>query len=686
MATFSFKDVIRHEQEQLRLRRQKLGQTHGTPEQENWFGIALSGGGIRSAIINLGFLRTLNKFGILQRADYLSSVSGGGYTHAFVQETAKEKDDFNQLFTEDQIKALRQNGEYLIPGQGFWKRANLFLLMVAFLVSWLMSLVSPILVAGIIYYLFQLVVSFTHNPIQGTDAAALFCGTWAWRLAGALLIVHFLVNIVLNFNLGISKQFNRAESVLAVLGVFLYTWVLLAGIPLSGELSFKTQLDYLINAGLLFLLGFFTNPNAISFHRFYRKQLADLFLRFVHAHRNIPLKDVFNAGSAEQKDYLAPYPLINTCLNLQNPGGGEKFKGSKASDYFLLSPFFCGSKLTSYVPTDRYRDYRKMTLPAAVTISAAAMNPGMGVYSNKMLSIMMTIFNARLGFWVSNPIILERAWAIVWWPIYFFKELLGRIGLSNKMINISDGGHIENLGVYELLRRNCRLIVAVDAGEDKLYAFADLNNLIIRARNELGLEIRFRDDQQPEDLIRPRPSQVYSRQRYAIADIWKCWEDQKVIDTTTGVESTKIINYDTPFKIGTFIYVKSSVMAPTGKPYLSETDDYLKYGTYKYKIYHPDFPHESTSDQFFDDIQWESYYQLGQYLGADVLGINNLEQYDTKPGEQLSVEDLLTWFDERQNLFQAPTAQRGAQAVQDAVPEGVRGAVPVAPPEVQYRM
>ena len=63
MNTLSLKDVITQEKEQLRVRRQKLGLEQGTPEQENWFGIALSGGGIRSATINLGFLKTLNKFG-----------------------------------------------------------------------------------------------------------------------------------------------------------------------------------------------------------------------------------------------------------------------------------------------------------------------------------------------------------------------------------------------------------------------------------------------------------------------------------------------------------------------------------------------------------------------------------------------------------------------------------------------
>ena len=117
MATRSFHDVILQEKEQLRLRRQKLGIEHGTPEEENWFGIALSGGGIRSATINLGFLKTLNRFGILKKADYLSSVSGGGYTHSYVQATVKETGSLDALFTEEHVDTMRQHGEYLTPGQ-----------------------------------------------------------------------------------------------------------------------------------------------------------------------------------------------------------------------------------------------------------------------------------------------------------------------------------------------------------------------------------------------------------------------------------------------------------------------------------------------------------------------------------------------------------------------------------------
>jgi hypothetical protein len=218
--------------------------------------------------------------------------------------------------------------------------------------------------------------------------------------------------------------------------------------------------------------------------------------------------------------------------------------------------------------------------------------------------------------------------------------------------------------VYELLRRGCRLIVAVDAGEDKLYTFFDLNNLIIRARNELGLEIRFRPDEQPEDLIRPRPSQVYSKKRWAVADIYQWWDDQKIIDPATQLEVSQVINFDEPRKIGTFIYVKSSVLAPTGKPVLSESEDRLKFGTYKYKIYHPDFPHEPTSDQFFDEIQWEAYYQLGQYLGADLLGINDLTQYEGDSAPEISVEQLVDWFDYQENPLMMPLHLHGRAVTQ----------------------
>lgn len=683
----SFREVIQREKEQLLVRRQKLGIEHGSPEQENWFGIALSGGGIRSATINLGFLKTLHRFGILKKADYLSSVSGGGYTHSYVQATTKEAGSMDALFSNEHVDAMRRHGEYMTPGQGYWKTFNTLLLVVAFLVSWSMSLINPLIVGGILYYAYSLVTAlFTENPLVGTIGLASEMTTLLMYVAAGIFAVHFVTNVYLNYHLGVSKAFNRIEAALAAAFIALFIWTELA--ELGGTGLTAEPLDALLKMLTLIVLGFYVNPNAISFHRFYRKQLADLYLRFSGKARNIPLGEMFDAQASDPRKYEAPYPLINTCLNLQNPAGDAKFMGTKASDYFLLSPLFCGSKLTGYIPTNYYDDYRSMTLPAAVTISAAAVNPGMGMYSSPMLSALVTLFNARLGCWVSNPLVLKKAYGMIWWPIYFFRELLGRIGSNNRMINISDGGHIENFGAYELLRRGCRLIISVDAGEDSGYRFDDLNNFVLRARNELGIEIRFRDDQQPEDLIRPRPSSVYSRKRYAVADILQWWEDRVVTDPASGKERKETVNLKQPIKVGTFVYVKSSVTAPGGKPDLDPSDA-LKYGTYKYKIYHPEFPHESTSDQFFDPVQWEAYYQLGQYLGADMLGVDDLEAYASgeKTAPNLRVEELLDWFDDPTNcpLFQAKPAPRAAAPDADVL-ESVYAPPAAVEEEVKYRM
>jgi hypothetical protein len=164
---------------------------------------------------------------------------------------------------------------------------------------------------------------------------------------------------------------------------------------------------------------------------------------------------------------------------------------------------------------------------------------------------------------------------------------------------------------------------------------------------------------------------VYSKQRYAIADVFQWWDDDKATDfpPPTEAEKGQFPNLKHPRKVGTFIYVKSSVTAPTGKPALSEEEDRLKYGTYKYKIYHPDFPHEPTSDQFFDEIQWEAYYQLGQYIGADVLGLDDLEKHTDQNAPDICVDELLGWFDEHQSMFAEPSESKGA--------------VPATPPQAE---
>jgi hypothetical protein len=739
MEIFKLKSVLQEELTQLKERRRRLfGDESAEAFEKNKFGIAMSGGGIRSATINLGFLKTLNLFKILEKADYLSTVSGGGYTGAYIQATVKEKNGYDELFDERKINHLRMYGDYLIPGQGkLDKLWNTFLLVLGYVVSWIMSLLSPVVTVMMFYLLFKVVASVPFLQVQESlldwnyenNKVMEYLSPGLWVLGG-MVGLHFLGNLIFNFSLSISKFFTRIEAVLALVILLYLALVGVVTADTSGEWTGDEILWGVLGAAGLYAVGFFLNPNSLSFHRFYRKQLADAFLSHTgSAHKNLLLKDVFKIDG-EQRGYLAPYPLINTCLNLQNPGGEDKFKGAKASDYFLLSPFFSGSKLSCYVKTPEFPGYKHMTLPAALTISAAAVNPGMGIYSSKLLSILMTLFNARLGFWVNNPLAKPRpllpAWAtyVVWWPSFFFKELFSKIGTDNRKLNISDGGHIENLAVYELLRRECRLILAVDAGADPGSTFADLENLSIRARNELGIDICFRTGQDPVDIIRPRASSGYAQKRFAIADLLKIWEEFDVKDEQgnqifykktireNGVTEEKeikleaLVNYfyskndakvlkfrvdlkaecdvDIPkeefdkmkhmviqsvkqkldamtgkegrekIKMGTLVYVKSSVTPPRKlfvPEYTKDGEKNASFDTFKYKIYHPEFPHESTADQFFDPVQWESYFQLGQFIATDLLDTPKMPGEYQRGDRDIEVDELIELFDHGTSLF-----------------------------------
>jgi hypothetical protein len=672
---YSANDVIQAEENHLKQRREKLfGAASAAEFEDTKFGIALSGGGIRSATICLGLLKTLNYFKIPEKADYMSSVSGGGYTHSYVQSTVKEQGSFEALFQQDHIDYLRSQGDYLIPGMGWRKIGNRFMLFVGFLVSMLMSWVSLGILGYLIYSLYLVFTNFVPLDLNWYHTYFPLLQWYGGITLVVVVLMHFFANLIRNYELNISKYFNQLETFLVTLFLLVVAILFLSSIRFNAVRSDQwSEIGRyaLILLGMV-IFGFFTNPNALSFHRYYRKQLADAFLHFSGSYKNALLKNLSLLDTSRQADYLAPYPLVNTCLNLQSYND-KNFKGAKTSDYFLLSPLFCGAKITKYVKTNEVGDYSGMTLPAAVTISAAAVNPGMGIYSNKILGLFTTLFNARLGVWLRNPISAQKPKGIVWWPLYFLYELFSKIGTDNNMVNISDGGHIENLAVYELLRRKCRLILAVDGGADPFFTFADLQNLTIRARNELGFELRFRDGQSPEEIISPRPSYGYSRKRFAIADIYQVWED-----LGEDAKGKKIIENYQNKRIGTFVYIKSSVVAPKGKPSLSP-DDGLKYDTYKYKIYHPSFPHESTADQFFDPVQWEAYFQLGQYIGADLLDIPNLEAYTEKgeKGHSISVDDLIKYFDENCPLF----VEKKVAEVEDA---GARGGIEMVEVPASY--
>jgi GNAT superfamily N-acetyltransferase len=287
----------------------------------------------------------------------------------------------------------------------------------------------------------------------------------------------------------------------------------------------------------------------------------------------------FDRRRTSDRPYRGPYLLINTALNLVH--GDELAWQERKAEAFLLSPVFCGSKGTDYRRLPEYAGGLK--LGCAVTISGAAAAPNMGYHSSPAVTALLTLFNVRLGAWLGNP--HEDSWQRGEPHLSLFllaKELFGRTNRRSSYVYLSDGGHFENLGVYELVRRHCRFIVAVDAGQDGQYAFDDLGSLLRKCRSDLGVPIEI-------DVTPLKPENGHSRWHCAIGQVrYDCLDPQAVP--------------------GVLVYLKSSL---TG----DEPSDIVNYTTQ-----HPDFPHQTTLDQFFTESQFESYRMLGQHVAKQVFG------------------------------------------------------------------
>ncbi len=546
--TINIKELLEAEQVHVQERRKAKGLD--TPLEEDSLGIALSGGGIRSATICLGIMERLNAIGVLQKTDYLSSVSGGGYLASYIHSVLNGKNpvSYQDLFSYETIKHLMDYRRYLLlfPNRTFGRIVSYAILGLVGILAVVLNLMWIIL--PIIYYKI-------HSTFGWFD----FLPNWG----------HLVVMLVL-----------------AAL------------------------------AGLLFC------PNFTSPHWFYKFRLQRAYL---WKNKFISLKNLNNPK--------APYPLINAAVNVNYDNyastNSVSYRGRIKSNYFLFSPLFCGSQVTRYIAT-KSKHFCNIKLSTAMATSAAAVNTFMGNYNLPApLRVLLGVANVRTGILASNPQLKKPP--LTWWPKYTFLELFGKASTTTFQIQVSDGGHIENLAVYELLRRNVKTIIVVDAGADKGFNFSDLRNLFVRARNELGIIIEFDKDADPTDIIQPNLTTGFSKNHFAVGKI-------------RGMKGSYSKDYT-----GVFIYIKSSILpqkeftlrkqkreakdlrdrifaSQTTKSKNTNPELEAKYKAQRrtldrdtYQIYTPNFPHQSTSDQFFDEPQWDAYYYLGKDIGQKLI-------------------------------------------------------------------
>ena len=372
---------------------------------------------------------------------------------------------------------------------------------------------------------------------------------------------------------------------------------------------------YVLVAAALFILTLFLRPNANSLHPLYRDRLGKAFLfNPKDLSKSEAGFDRLNKQLSWLSGQYGPYHLINTALNIQNSKIANK-RGRNA-DFFLLSSRFVGSEATGYVATEKIEYIaRGFDLATAMAVSGAAASSNMGSQSIKPLTPTLAILNIRLGYWLRNPNwfrraetkgsdrivnpflrVLRKLYTLrqrnILVNYYLLAEMFGALNEHLKSVYLTDGGHIENLGLYELLKRRCRVIIALDAEADPELAFGSFNTLVRYARIDLGIEIEL-------------PwAQITDASR----------KTGKTIDETGDTEKNHgphcavgRICYPTcendavTWRTGVLIYIKSSL---TG-----DENDYV----FHYKRRYSRFPHETTVDQMFSEEQFEAYRALGYH-------------------------------------------------------------------------
>ncbi|HEX8310422.1 MAG TPA: hypothetical protein VF614_03825 [Chthoniobacteraceae bacterium] len=402
-----------------------------------------------------------------------------------------------------------------------------------------------------------------------------------------------------------------------------------------------------ITAALLLWAFAFLNINTFAPHRYYRDRLCECYLAmrgrqqrsWMRRTLDWLLHGVPDRGATEPSDGVgtlqrlplsalgasmaAPYHLINATLN----AAASKSPGLRGrdGDFFIFSRHFCGSPLTGYMNTE---DLEKVDphvdLGTAMAISGAAASTNMGWQTMRRLRFLMTLFNVRLGYWMRRP-----GSTGLWrpfegpGPLYFLREMLGAVHEKTRYVNLSDGGHIENLAVYELLRRQCKFIVCVDAGMEPGMECADLMRLQRYAAIDLGVRMHF----DPTDLTLLPTS--YSR---AYAVLVK-------IDYAPPPEPSAEV---TSQQLGWMLYLKLAITGTEPRYVLD------------YRRQNPAFPHQTTADQFYDEAQFEAYRALGE-SAAESLFREEIVGASTPEGIEAWFQSLAdSLLPDNDEVFNAP--------------------------------
>jgi hypothetical protein len=665
-----------------------------------YFGLCLSGGGIRSASFALGVMQGLHANGLLKKFDYLSTVSGGGYigssftwfSHVLAQSGLAGQFPFGtkglgarSTGNETPLNYLRQHGCYLSPSSSL----NTTSLVANFVRNSLLSFSVYFSLIVALFCLLNELSAFRPLPVLEHTVFSDLNGSF---LVSAGMIILFVI-ITIGYGLGSffltsmsCRDYDLRVVVQKLLGIIFLWAVLVAALgtlPLvqmllkiwtvnagqagglmsilgavgsiygyrkqqsaapqtKGKSSFfsLTFPAFVLAYGLILVayvlaqlltltlaevalylllpsifLGVLVNTNTFGPGRYYRDRLMEAFMpgkETVKDSRWRPASDADRTKLSEMcsENEFGPYHLINCNLILVD-STDDKFRG-RGGDSFTLSPLYCGSYATGWFDTRVFLK-NQMTLATAMSISGASLSPdagnnGEGATRNRTVSFLLSILNLRLGFYAANPAMTGiKKWAIkLTRPNFYYPGLVqgllgGNLDEKASFLSLSDGGHFEDSGLYELARRRLDVIMVCEAGADPDYTLSDLANAIERVRVDFGYHIDFSGELGIAELLPGSACSMVGN------------EDIKLAKRGYAIGR---IDYDEHHS-GKIIYLQSVLTRN------------MPADIFSYRKLHESFPNEPTSDQFFSETQFEAYRELGYQLCKDMAKGNMDENGST---------------------------------------------------------
>lgn len=421
--------------------------------------------------------------------------------------------------------------------------------------------------------------------------------------------------------------------------------------------------------------------NLSSLHTFYRARLVRSYLGAANPARfdrqdplgpigvvsengaaHLAHKSVFapDAGDDLALEAYAPHRqggpvhLIGVCINETHDPRGGLFNRDRRGLPLTVGPR--GWVRVGQEPWFRVSGAGGLSLGSWVAISGAAVSPGLGSQTRGGISALLAFAGIRLGYWWTRAArenlqrpkrrLAAKSRGLLSEVFCNFK------GSSGPDWFLSDGGHFENTAAYALLAERCRMIVLADCGADPDYRFGDLENLVRKARIDLGAEIEF---------LRPRPCAEGAARPAGLA-LFGSLNDLASRKSNACLALARV-RYVDAAEPGWLVLVKPNISAG------------LPVDLINFAASNPAFPQQTTADQFFDEAQWESYYQLGFNLG-DVLDTDLLEALRSRHATLFESDTgALTAAMPRASVTPA-TVPAGAAAAAAAVAEAAASRLP----------